>query len=300
MSTAETRRDATIELAGRTISKVGYGTMQLERLGDDPQAAIRVVRRAVDEGVGVIDTAHFYGDGFVNDILRRALTDDDEIVMSTKVGAEYDPAGAIPLRPAQKPHQLRAGVEDNLRSLGVEHIDLLFLRRLDAGPGITAEGDQLVALDDQLAELEQLRAEGKIGHIGLSGITGDSLDEAVLGVTAAVQNNFSLVDRSDEPILRACADNGVVWMPFFPLGGAQPGIAKVGSHPVIRDMAAASGITPAQLGLAWLLHHAANTVLVPGTTSIAHLRENLAVSEIELSAEVMDQLDQLDWPGQLD
>lgn len=295
MSTAKTGHDtARIELAGLTVPKVGYGAMQLERLRDEPQEAIDVVRRAVDGGVGVIDTAHFYGDGFVNDILRRALQGDDEIVLSTKVGAEYDSAGAIPLRPAQKPHELRVGVEENLRSLGVDRIDLLFLRRLDSGPGISAEGDQRVALDDQLAELEQLRDEGKIGHIGLSGITGDSLDEAVLGMTAAVQNNFSLVDRGDEAILQTCADNRVVWMPFFPLGGAQPGTAKVGSHPVVRGLAAGLDITPTQLGLAWLLHHADATVLVPGTTSITHLMENIAVNDIKLSAEVMGQLDRIE------
>lgn len=295
MSTSKIGHDTTtFEVAGLTIPRVGYGAMQLERLSDDPQTAIGVVRRAVDEGVGVIDTAHFYGDGLVNDILRRALTDDDEIVLSTKVGAEYDSAGVIPLRPAQKPHQLRAGVEENLRSLGADRIDLLFLRRLDAGPGVSADGDQRVALDDQLAELERLRDEGKIDRIGLSGITGYSLGEGVLGVTAAVQNNFSLVDRGDEAILRTCDDNGVAWMPFFPLGGAQPGTAKVGSHPVVRDLAAELDITAAQLGLAWLLHHAANTVLVPGTTSIAHLMENIAVNEIELSAEVMDQLDRIE------
>jgi aryl-alcohol dehydrogenase-like predicted oxidoreductase len=270
-------------LAGRKVARVGYGAMQLYRLRSDPDAAVALVRHAVERGVNHVDTAQFYGDGFVNDVLRRALPAGDEVAIVTKIGAEPDPAGPAPLRPAQRPEQLRASVEENLRSLGRDRVPVVYLRRLDAGPGIKADGDQIVPVEDQLAMMTALRDEGKIGAIGLSGITLDVLRAALPAGIAAVQNAYSVINRDDEDLLTLCVGEGVAWVPFFPLGGAFDRLPNVADDPVVRETAASLGVTPAQAGLAWLLAHAPNVLLVPGTTSMAHLEENLAAGDLELS-----------------
>jgi aryl-alcohol dehydrogenase-like predicted oxidoreductase len=256
--------------------------MQLYRLRSDPDAAVALVRRAVERGVNHVDTAQFYGDGFVNDVLRRALPAGDEVAIVTKIGAEPDPAGPAPVRPAQRPEQLRASVEENLRSLGRDRVPVVYLRRLDAGPGIKAGGDQIVPIEDQLATMTALRDEGKIGAIGLSGITLDVLRAALPAGIAAVQNAYNVINRDDEDLLTLCAGEGVAWVPFFPLGGASASFPSVADDPVVRETAASLGATPAQVGLAWLLAHAPNVLLVPGTTSMAHLEENLAAGDLEL------------------
>ncbi|MFE4862085.1 aldo/keto reductase, partial [Streptomyces sp. NPDC056670] len=158
-------------LAGRTVSRVGYGAMQLERLRRDD--AIALLRRAVELGVDHVDTAQFYGDGHVNEVICAALRPEDDVLVVSKVGAEPAPGAAVPLRLAQRPEQLRAGVEANLKSLGLDRIPLVNLRRADTGPGLRPEGDLVVDLDDQLAVMTALRDEGKIGAIGLSSVTLD-------------------------------------------------------------------------------------------------------------------------------
>jgi aryl-alcohol dehydrogenase-like predicted oxidoreductase len=255
--------------------------MQLDRLRSDPDAAVALVRHAVERGVNHFDTAQFYGDGFVNDVLRRALPAGDEVAVVTKVGAEPLPAPAR-LRPAQRPEQLRASVEENLRSLGRDRVPAVYLRRLDAGPGIQAEDDQIVPVEDQLAMMTALRDEGKIGAIGLSGITLDVLRSALPAGIAAVQNAYNVINRDDEDLLTLCVGEGVAWVPFFPLGGAFASFPNVADDPVVRETAASLGATPSQVGLAWLLAHAPNVLLVPGTTSMAHLEENLAAGDVEL------------------
>ena len=270
------------ELAGRKVARVGYGAMQLDRLRSDPDAAVALVRHAVERGVNHFDTAQFYGDGFVNDVLRRALPAGDEVAVVTKIGAEPNPAGPTPLRPAQRPEQLRASVEVNLRSLGRDQVPVVYLRRLDVGPGIKAEGDQIVPIEDQLATMTALRDEGKIGAIGLSGITLDVLRAALPAGIAAVQNAYNVINRDDEDLLTLCVGEGVAWVPFFPLGGAFARFPNVADDPVVREMAAGLGVTPSQVGLAWLLAHAPNVLLVPGTVSMAHLEENLAAGDLEL------------------
>jgi pyridoxine 4-dehydrogenase len=167
------------ELAGRTVSRIGYGAMQLERLHGDRGAAINLLRRAVELGVDHVDTAHFYGNGFVNGLLREALGPDDDVLVVSKVGATPDPDGPIPLRPAQRPDELRTSVEDNLRSLGADQIPVGNLRRLDTGPGLRADGDQAVGIDDQLAVMTAMRDEGKIGAIGLSSVPLGGLRRAI-------------------------------------------------------------------------------------------------------------------------
>ncbi|MDA5140136.1 aldo/keto reductase [Streptomyces sp. AD681] len=278
-------------LAGRTVSRIGYGAMQLERLHADRGAAVALVRRAVELGVDHFDTAQFYGDGFVNEVLREALGTADDAVVVTKVGATPDPGGPLPLRLAQRPEELRTDVEDNLRSLGTDRLAVVNLRRADTGPGLRAEGDQLVDIDDQLAVLTALRDEGKIGAIGLSAVTLDGLRRALPVGIACVQNSYSLVSRTDEDMLRLCVAEGIAWVPYFPLGGAFPGMPKVGDESAVRSAAAALGATPAQVGLAWLLHHAANVLLIPGTADLGHLEANIAVGGLALDGAEVAALD---------
>jgi aryl-alcohol dehydrogenase-like predicted oxidoreductase len=281
----------TAPFAGRTVFRMGYGAMQLERLHDRRDEAVALLRRAVALGVDHVDTAEFYGNGFVNDVIRETLRAEDGVLVVTKVGAEPDPDGPLPLRLAQRPEQLRAGVEANLRSLGVERLDVVNLRRLDSGPGLRPEGDQVVDLDDQLAVLTALRDEGKIGAIGLSCVTSDGLRRALPAGIACVQNAYSLVSRDDEDMLELCAAEGIAWVPFFPLGGAVTNLPQVTDEPAVLDVARSLGVTPAQVGLAWLLHHAPHVLLIPGTADAAHLEANVAAAGITLDAAALAALD---------
>ncbi|GAB3588516.1 aldo/keto reductase [Amycolatopsis endophytica] len=287
----QTRPGGTGPLAGHTVSRVGFGAMQLERLHDDRAAAIALLRRAVELGVDHVDTAQFYDNGFVNSVLGEALRPEDDVLVVSKVGAESNPGGAVPLRAAQRPEQLRASVEDNLASLGLDRIPVVNLRRLDVGPGVRAEGDQVVDLDDQLAVMTALRDEGKIGAIGLSAVTLDGLRHALPAGIACVQNSYSLVARDNEDMVRLCAAEGIAWVPFFPLGGAFPGMPKVADEPAVIDAAKALDATPAQVGLAWLLHHSPNVHLIPGTASIDHLEANIAAGSLVLDEATLASLD---------
>lgn len=290
-ATGVPRAGGTGLLAGRTVSRIGYGAMQLERLHADRSAAIALLRLAVELGIDHVDTAQFYGDGLVNGLIREALRPADGIVVVTKVGAAPDPVGPLPLRPAQRPEELRVGVEDNLKNLGVDQLAVVNLRRLDAGPGIRAEGDQVVDLDDQLAVMTAMRDEGKIGAIGLSGVTLDGLRRALPAGIACVQNAYSLVTRDDEDMLQLCVAEGIAWVPFFPLGSAFPNSPKVTDQPAVRAAAHTLGSTPSQVGLAWLLHHAPNLLLIPGTASAEHLEANVAAGEIKLDDATLAALD---------
>jgi pyridoxine 4-dehydrogenase len=282
-------------LAGRPVARVGYGAMQLaERPGRGPlpaDEAIALLRSAVEMGVNHFDTAQFYGAGLANDLIRRALAPyADDIVVVSKVGADHVDA-SVPLKPAQKPRELRSSVEDNLASLGAERLAVVNLRRLDIQPGLLAAGDQVVDLDDQLAELVALRAEGKIGAIGLSNVRLDQLRQALPVGIACVQNAYSLVERSGEPLLDLCVHEGIAWAPFFPLGSAFAGRPKVTDQPAVIEAARALGVTPSQIGLAWLLQHAPNMLLISGTSSIDHLRENVAAGQIGIPAEMIARLE---------
>ncbi|MFE9429187.1 aldo/keto reductase [Kitasatospora sp. NPDC006697] len=278
-------------IAARTVFRVGYGALQLQRLHDRRDEAVALLRRAVELGVDHVDTAEFYGFGFANEVIREALRPEDDVLVVTKVGADPDPGGPLPLRLAQRPEQLRASVEDNLRSLGVDRLEVVNLRRLDTGPGLRAEGDQVVDLDDQLAVMTALRDEGKIGAIGLSSVTAEGLRRALPAGIVCVQNAYSLVSREDEDLLRLCAAEGIAWVPFFPLGGAFPGLPKATDEPVVHAVAASLGVTPSQVGLAWLLRHAPNVLLIPGTADSAHLEANTAVGGITLDAAALAALD---------
>ncbi|MEA5366820.1 aldo/keto reductase [Amycolatopsis sp., V23-08] len=282
---------ATAPFAGRTVHRVGYGAMQLERLHDDRDAAVALLRHAIDLGVNHIDTAEFYGNTFVNGVIRDALRPGDDVLVVSKVGADPNPEGPIRLRPAQRPHELRASVEDNLRTLGTEQIGVVNLRRLDTRPGLKAEGDQLVDLDDQLEVMTAMRDEGKIGAIGLSSVTLEILRRALPAGIACVQNAYSLVSREDEDMLELCVAEDIAWVPFFPLGGAFPGLPKVTDEPVVHTVAESLGHTPSQIGLAWLLHHAPNVHLIPGTATAGHLEENVAAGAIVFDDATLATLD---------
>jgi pyridoxine 4-dehydrogenase len=284
----------TFELAGRCVARIGFGAMQLPGVGGRPapprELAISVLRRAVELGVNHIDTAHFYGDGLANELIREALAPyPDDLVLVSKVGAAPGADGG--LVPAQRPEQLRAAVEANLAQLGVERIDVINMRRLNGPPGLTAEGDQVVDLDSQLAELASLRDEGKIGAIGLSNVTIDQLRAALPVGIACVQNAYSLIQRDDEPLLELCREHAIAWVPFFPLGSAFDWLPKVTDRPAVQTAAAARDVTPAQIGLAWLLAHAPNILLIPGTADPAHLADNVAVGSITLDAATLAALE---------
>jgi aryl-alcohol dehydrogenase-like predicted oxidoreductase len=270
---------------------MGYGAMQLERLADDRPRALAVVRRAVELGVDHVDTAQFYGDGFVNGVLGEALRGEEGAVVVSKIGADPDPSGPYPMRVAQRPEELRASVEENLSSLGVEQIPVVNLRRMDGHLRIPVPPEQQVDLDDQLAVMTALREEGLIGAIGLSNVTEEVLRRALPAGIVCVQNDYSLVARRDEELLALCEAEGIAWVPFFPLGGAMPHLPKVTDVPAVQDVAAELGATPAQVGLAWLLHRSPSTLLIPGTASIDHLEQNLAVGDIELDGETLARLE---------
>jgi pyridoxine 4-dehydrogenase len=264
--------------------------MQLEQPAAGRDQAAAVLRRAVQAGVNHIDTAHFYGS--VNALIHDALAPyPDGLVLVSKVGAVRDAAGQ--LVPAQRPEELRAQVEANLVTLGTERIAVVNLRRLDTAPGLVATGEQMVALDDQLAELSALRDAGQIGAIGLSAVSADRLRQALPAGIACVQNGYSVLDRSAEPVLELCREHDIAWVPFFPLGSAFPNRPKVGDDPVVTAIAAGLDATPAQVALAWLLARYDHTLLIPGTADPGHLAENIAAGDLGLPAAAIAALDQL-------
>jgi pyridoxine 4-dehydrogenase len=277
-------------LGGRQVARIGFGAMQLPGPGvvgppRDRDTALAVLRRAVELGVNHIDTAQYYGPDVSNELIHAALHPyPDDLVLVSKVGADRDAEGNW--LSAQRPEQLRAGVEANLHSLEVEQIDVVNLRLLDAGH----EGEP-VDLESQLAEMIALRDEGKIGGIGISNVGLDQLHQARPVGLACVQNAYSLLDRTGEPLLDLCREHDIAWVPYFPLGSAFPGMPKVTEHPAVLAAATALGATPAQVGLAWLLGHAPNILLIPGTSNLEHLAANIATTVVHLDADTMTTLD---------
>jgi hypothetical protein len=284
----------TARLGRHTVARIGFGAMQLvERLDGRPavgeEVALAMLRRVTGHGIDHIDTAQFYGDGTANQRIRAALAPYAEsLALVSKVGAERSGSTLVA---AQRPDQLRAQVDANLATLGAERLAAVNLRRADAPPGIVAEGDQRIDLDDQLAELSALRDEGKIGGIGLSNVSAEQLRQALPAGIVCVQNLYNLLDRSAEDVLEVCRQHDVAWVPFFPLGSSHPRIPKVTDHPAATATADRLGVTPAQVGLAWLLAHYAGTLLIPGTSDPAHLADNVAAGDVRLDEEAMAALD---------
>ena len=284
----------TFDLGPYAVHRVGFGAMQLPGPGvlgppRDHDQAVAVLRRAVELGVDHIDTAQYYGPDVANQLIREALHPyPDNLALVSKVGATRDAKGAW--LPAALPAQLRSGVHDNLRTLGVEHLAAVNLRVLDPVPGQTSP-----PFEDQLEEMVRMREEGLIGGIGVSNVTRERLETAIrLAGVVCVQNRYSLLDRHDEDVLQRCRVEGIAYVPFFPLGSAFPGMPKVTEHPTVTALAERLGATPAQVGLAWLLQHAENILLIPGTSSVEHLEENLAAASLSLTT---DQLAELDAAG---
>jgi len=287
-------------LAGRPVARIGFGAMQLPGPGvlgppRDRAVALAVLRRAVELGVNHIDTADYYGPKVANELIHAALHPyPEDLVLVTKVGAERDRQGGWIL--AQRPSELRAGVEANLRTLELEKIDVVNLRLV----GVWRDGRDrapAVDLDSQLAEMIALRAEGKIGGIGISNVNIDQLRQALPAGIVCVQNAYNLLDRAGEPLLDLCAEHEVAWVPYFPLGSAFAGPARVTEHPAVLAAARAQGATPAQIGLAWLLAHDPHILLIPGTSNLEHLDENVATTDVRLDAATMKVLDGLAGAG---
>lgn len=285
----------TFPLAGRPTPRVGYGMGQVTRKATDAAGrdnALRVLRHAFELGITHYDTAQFYGNGLANELLRDTFgTVRDEIMLATKAGAKPLPGASIPLGAAQQPAELREAVEQNLRVLNTDRLDVVNLRRMDFVPGLLAQGDQIVPIEDQLAELSTLREEGKIIGIGLSHITLDQLRTAIPVGIACVQNIYNLLSRDDEDMLAIAERHGIAWVPYFPLGGGYGSLPKVTDVPAVIQIAADVGVTPSQVGLAWQLTHSQNTMIIAGTGSIDHLDENTAAAQIKLGPATISALE---------
>jgi aryl-alcohol dehydrogenase-like predicted oxidoreductase len=277
-------------LGDKPVNRVGFGAMQLAGprvfgAPRDPEGARAVLRRAVALGVDHIDTAQFYGPNVVNDLIREALYPYPEnLKLVTKVGARRDAAGGW--HPARSPAELRAGVEDNLRTLRIERLDLVNLRLFD---GRDAEG----RLAEQLGTLQDLRQEGKLDLIGISNASAETARRALeLLDIVCVQNDYSVVNRAGEDELALCEERALAFVPFFPLGSAfAAGPTQLAADPALAEVAARREATPAQIALAWLLHRSERILLIPGTSSIQHLEENMAAAEIELDEQDMRNLE---------
>jgi pyridoxine 4-dehydrogenase len=282
--------NTTTFLGGKPIHRIGFGAMQLAGPGvfgppRDPEAARAVLRRAIELGVDHIDTSQYYGPDVVNDLIRETLYPYPEnLKLVTKVGARRDDQGAW--LPAQLPDELRAGVEDNLRSLRVERMDLVNLRLMDHEPS----GDLLA---EQLGTLEDLRREGKLDLIGISEAGVGAVRRALeLVDIAEVQNAYSVVNRSGEDVLELCRELEIAFVPYFPLGSAfSGGPRQLAQDPAVAGVAERRGVTATQVALAWLLTRYERLLLIPGTTSVAHLEENMTAADVELDASDLADLE---------
>jgi aryl-alcohol dehydrogenase-like predicted oxidoreductase len=274
--------NTTTLLGDKPINRMGFGAMQLAgpaAFGPprDPVAARAVLRRAVELGVDHIDTSQYYGPDVVNDLIRQALHPYPEnLKLATKVGWRRDEAGQV--LPAQRPDDLRAGVEANLRSLRVERLDLVNLRLVGGGR------DAAIALEEQLSALEGMREEGKLDLIGLSNVDRAQVQRALeLVDVAGIQNGYSILDRQDDELVDLAEERDIAFVPFFPLGSSfTGGPARLAGDMTIVAVADKHGATPTQIALAWLLARYDRMLLIPGTGSLRHLEENMAALELEL------------------
>lgn len=288
-STRPARAAGTFDLGGElTVTRMGFGAMRITGEGiwgepADRDGAIALLRRTVELGIDLIDTADSYGPFVSEELIREALHTGggdpyDGVTIATKAGLIRTGPGEW--HPLGRPAYLRFACEMSLRRLGLETIPLFQLHRID--PEVAAE--------DQLAELQALKDEGKIRHIGLSQVDVDELANARRHVeVASVQNRYNLLDRGSEAVLEACTQAGIGFIPWFPIATGE--LARPGGP--LDDLARDTGATPAQLALAWLLHRSPAMLPIPGTSSIPHLEENVAASELELTGEQMARLDAL-------
>ncbi|MDR6475365.1 aryl-alcohol dehydrogenase-like predicted oxidoreductase [Paraburkholderia graminis] len=276
----------TFPFAGRQIRRMGYGAMQLAGPGvfgppKDRDAALAVLREAVAQGVNHIDTSDFYGPHITNQLIREALHPyPADLVIVTKLGAVRGSDGAW--LAAQEPQDLERGVQDNLRNLGLDALEVVNMR-LMGDVHAPSEG----SIEKQITALAELQQRGLIRHIGLSNATPAQVAEAQrIAKIVCVQNHYNLVHRTDDALIDQLADKGIAYVPFFPLGGFTPIQSSA-----LTDIAQTIGATPMRVALAWLLQRAPNILLIPGTSSVAHLRENLAAASLTLSGEILAKLD---------
>lgn len=282
----------TFEFAGRTVNRMGYGAMQLAGPGvfgppKDRAAAVAVLREALALGVNHIDTSDFYGPHVTNQLIREALHPyPDDLVIVTKVGAVRG-ADASWI-PASEPEDLRRGVHDNLRNLGLDVLDVVNFRCMGRIHG-PAEG----SIEREVTTLAELRQQGLIRHIGLSNVTSAQVAEAQrIAPVVCVQNQYNLVHREDEALIDELAAQRIAYVPFFPLGGFTPIQSSE-----LSQVAHAIGATPMQVALAWLLHRSPNILPIPGTASLAHLRDNMQAAQWRLPYTVRAALDAIGAPG---
>jgi aryl-alcohol dehydrogenase-like predicted oxidoreductase len=286
--------NTTTFLGDKPINRMGYGAMQLAGPGvfgppRDPRAARAVLRRAIELGVDHIDTSQYYGPDVVNDLIREALHPYPEnLKLVSKVGARRDDAGRV--LPAQRPDELRSGVEANLRSLRVERLDLVNLRLVET------RDDSAIPLEAQLSALEDMRQEGKLDLIGLSNVDRATVQRALeLVDVAEIQNGYSILDRRDDVLLEFARVHEIAFAPFFPLGsGYAGGPARLAGDATIVQVADKHAATTTQIALAWLLDRYERMLLIPGTSSVAHLEQNMAAIEIELDDADLAALDRID------
>jgi aryl-alcohol dehydrogenase-like predicted oxidoreductase len=280
----------TFTLGGeRPVTRMGYGAMQLAGPGvwgppRDHTAAVAVLREAVDNGVTHIDTSDYYGPHTVNAVIKEALHPYPEaLTIVTKVGARRTPDKAWP--PALSADELTQAVHDNLRNLGVDALDVVNLRLSNAA------GDYPVpmSLAEPFGVLADLRQQGLIRHLGVSHVSAEQLAEAkAIAPVVCVQNQYNLAHRENDALVDQCAAEGIAFVPYFPLGGFSP--LQSG---LLDDCAARLGATPMQVALAWLLQRSPSMLLIPGTSSLGHLRENLAAASLELPTDVLADLDRI-------
>jgi pyridoxine 4-dehydrogenase len=269
-----------------TVQRIGYGAMQLAGPGvwgppKDRDAAVAVLREAVTAGVNHIDTADYYGPHVTNQIIRQALHPYPQgLVLVSKVGARRPPDKSW--QPALSAQELTDAVHDNLRNLGLDALDIVNYRVMGSGHG-PEEG----SIAEQVTVLADLRRKGLIRHIGLSNVTVAQVAEAqAITDVVCVQNGYNLADRNDDDLIDDLARRGIAYVPFFPLGGFSPLQSST-----LSSVAGRLGATPMQVALAWLLQRSPNILLIPGTSSVAHLRENLAAGQVTLSPETVAELD---------
>ena len=294
MSIGTSEPSGSYPLGGRAVFRLGYGAMQLAGphvMGPpaDRDEAIAVLRRAVELGVNHIDTSDYYGPHVVNELIREALHPyPEDLVIVTKVGARRTPEGDWP--EALSADELRSAVEDNLRNLGVEAMDVVNLRM----PGFAAPVERSLA--EPFEALAQLQQEGKVKHLGISNVTTQMLAEArAIAPVVCVQNHYNLVHRDDDPLIDALAREDIAYVPFFPLGGFTP-LQSAALETVARRLET----TPMQVALAWLLARSPNVLLIPGTSSVAHLEENMLASARVLGPLELQELDRIGGTGEPD
>jgi aryl-alcohol dehydrogenase-like predicted oxidoreductase len=278
----------TFPLGSQTVNRLGYGAMQLAGPGvfgppRDPAAARAVLRAAIDADVNHIDTSDFYGPHITNQLIREALHPyPDDLVIVTKIGARRSDDGAW--LPALSPAALTQAVHDNLRNLGRDVIDVVNFRSMHgAEHGVPAED----SIEEPLTVLADLQRKGLVRHIGVSSVTANQVAEARrICPIVCVQNHYNLAHRTDDAMIDSLARDGIAYVPFFPLGGFSPLQSST-----LSDVAKRLGATPMQTALAWLLRRAPNVLLIPGTSSVAHLKENLAAADLSLPQDAMAALD---------